>query len=352
MEWFTADPDGIHNGTFKFSHIHSLKTLESGSYWPQLRPFFFKPEYQRIRYSILGKSASKPPRRIAVSVRGASKAGELDVAFVSDHLAARMSIADQGLPDYCLTSVTSGQLTFATAGSSRHDIDPATGLIYRGSPDMTLSSAGPQERIAIWIPHASMKQRLCAFLDAPVDNDVEFGPIFDWNAPSSQGLCQLVRLMMIELRSSKPTVLGNASANKSFADLLIYTLLRSVKHNFSEQIERPNATPSPKILRNAENYIRENIQEPIALHEVAAAAGCSVRCLQLAFRKFKQTTPLLAIRQIRLEAAHKALRSGDSAETLTSVAQRFGFSNLGRFKRFYEATFGEAPIGTKVRRGE
>ena len=78
--------------------------------------------------------------------------------------------------------------------------------------------------------------------------------------------------------------------------------------------------------------------------------GCSVRSLQLGFRRFRETSPLLAIRQARLEAAHDAMCSGTAGSTVTEVAQRFGFANAGRFTRLYQAAFGERPVEV-LRRG-
>ena len=340
MEWLPTDGNGSFGNGFKLAEIKDLEDLESGSYWPQLYPYFVKPEFHRIRYSILGSARSLPS---AVSVRGASKAGELEVALVSDSLAAKMSITGEGLPDYCLTIVGQGQLTYASEGKTAYSIDRTTGLIYRGSPDTDLSSAGPQERMAIWIPHASVMQRLSALLDAPVQGDVCFHPAFEWRVQATTSLRHLVSLLVNELQASAPTILGNESANRSFADLLIYTLLRSVAHNYSGQVERTKTEATPGILKRAEAYIRAHVEDTIALHEVAAAAGCSVRCLQLTFRKFRDTTPLLAIRRFRLEAAREALCSSDAEATLTAVAHRFGFSNAGRFTRFYRSAFGVPP---------
>jgi AraC-like DNA-binding protein len=56
------------------------------------------------------------------------------------------------------------------------------------------------------------------------------------------------------------------------------------------------------------------------------------------------------MRQFRLEAAREALRSGDPQVTLTTIAHRFGFSNPGRFTRFYKAAFGELPLEVISRR--
>lgn len=97
----------------------------------------------------------------------------------------------------------------------------------------------------------------------------------------------------------------------------------------------------------AENFIRIRAQagrQPVALREVAATAGCSVRVLQHAFRRCRNTTPVAAIRQARLDAARQALARGEpGAATVGEVARRYGFTNPGRFARLYKAAFGLSP---------
>jgi AraC-like DNA-binding protein len=337
-----TDPSGHPERGFKLARIRSLQELEGGTYWSQLQPYFLKADFQRLRYSIQERTHGRLAAAETVSVRGASGAGEFDVAFVGDRLAATLTIAEAGLPDYCLTLIGQGELVYKGAVGPPVPIDEKVGLIYRGRPGTTLAATGMHQRVAIWIPQSSLTQRLSALLDAPVSTDVEFQPAFEWGAPRWQTLRHLVGLFMIELQAPVPSALGSEAARRSFADLLIYTLLNSVSHTHSALLERPSARIAPGTLRRAESYIRAHVEEPIALHEVAAAAGCSVRSLQHAFRDFQETTPLLAIRYARLEAARAALRSG-GAVTITEIAHRFGFSNPGRFTRLYRTAFGETP---------
>jgi AraC-like DNA-binding protein len=350
MDGLLAGSGGTPPRAFKLARIGQLDDLEGGTYWPQLRPHFLKPEYRHLRYSIQERSREIQPAPGPVSLRGASGAGELDVAFIADRLRANLTITGSGLPDYCLTIVSRGGLICTGASRSALEVDERVGLIYRGRPGTTLAAAGDHERLALWIPEASLKQRLAALLGGPVTGDVIFSPVFDWEAPAVQSLRHLIRLLVDELGSPASSFLGSEPASRSFTDLLIYTLLRSVPHSHSEQLERPGSFALPGTLRRAEAYIRAHVEEPIALHEVAAAAGCSVRSLQLSFRHHRETTPLLAIRQARLEAARTALCSGEAGATITEVAHRFGFANPGRFTRLYRAAFGEAPAEV-LRRG-
>ena len=94
--------------------------------------------------------------------------------------------------------------------------------------------------------------------------------------------------------------------------------------------------------------MEDNATKPIGLTDVAAATGVSARALQLAFRRFRDTTPMARLRALRLELAREDL-ARDGA-TVTSVAVACGFGSLGRFAADYKARFGEPPSET-LRRG-
>ena len=325
--------------------VGDLQELESGAYWPQLQPHFLKPQFRLLRYRIQEKAGEERTRGASFSIRGASGVGELDVAYVADRLAATLTIAGSGLPDYCLTAVSRGAVECTGMPGARAvlEIDEKVGLIYRGVPGTSLSATGDHERLAVWIPTASLSQRLAALLDGPITKDLAFEPVFDWGSAPVQSLKRLLRLMVEELGSPAPFA-GSDVASRSFTDLLLYTLLRAVPHNHSERLARAGSPAVPGIVRRAEAYVRAHVEESIALHEVADAAGCSVRSLQLGFRRFRETTPLAAIRHARLEAVQEALRSGEAGGTVAELALRFGFTNPGRFAHLYKAAFGESPL--------
>jgi AraC-like DNA-binding protein len=222
------------------------------------------------------------------------------------------------------------------------DSSRTTGLIYRGLPGTHLSATEDHERLAIWIPARSMQERLAALLGEPGNEDVAFDPLIDWESRPGQGIRRLVWLLNEEL-SSPHSFAQSDIACRSFTDLLLYTLLQSQPNNYSLRLARPAGFPVPGIVHRAEQFIRSRAGQPIALHEVADAAGCSVRSLQLGFRQFRDTTPAAAIRQARLEAVRQVLAFGGSSGTVTEVAHQYGFTNPGRFSGHYKAAFGVSP---------
>src|SRR4051812_19228225 len=91
---------------FRLVRIGDLEELECGAYWPRLQPHFFKPDFKLPRHRIQERAGADRTPREPFSARGASGVGELDVAYSADRLAATLTIAEAGSPDYCLTAVS------------------------------------------------------------------------------------------------------------------------------------------------------------------------------------------------------------------------------------------------------
>ena len=84
--------------------------------------------------------------------------------------------------------------------------------------------------------------------------------------------------------------------------------------------------------------------------EICDALGISQRTLSRAINAVHGTTPTRYLRRMRLAAARQALVSKEVAGgTVTEIALRFGFHELGRFAAEYRAIFGESPSETLQR---
>jgi transcriptional regulator GlxA family with amidase domain len=103
-------------------------------------------------------------------------------------------------------------------------------------------------------------------------------------------------------------------------------------------------------VKRAEEFFRANAAEAVTIEMVAQAAGCSVRALQLAFRQFRNITPMEALRRIRLEQAREEIARPDRSRSVIEVAAKFGFTNPGRFSDQYKRAFGQLPSEALRRR--
>jgi transcriptional regulator GlxA family with amidase domain len=107
----------------------------------------------------------------------------------------------------------------------------------------------------------------------------------------------------------------------------------------------------PRTLRRAIAYVDDHAHEDISVADIAAAANVTIRALQHAFRRHRDTTPMGYVRLVRLRQAHQELLATDptSGVTVTEVAARWGFFHPGRFARYYREIHGNSPYQTLLR---
>lgn len=76
--------------------------------------------------------------------------------------------------------------------------------------------------------------------------------------------------------------------------------------------------------------------------ELAALSGVSLRSLQAGFRRFVGVSIGAYQRQIRLERARADILK-DPSIPIEDIALRWGFTNAGRFSRYFKAAYGIFP---------
>ncbi|MGR3759894.1 AraC family transcriptional regulator [Roseobacteraceae bacterium NS-SX3] len=133
---------------------------------------------------------------------------------------------------------------------------------------------------------------------------------------------------------------------------LILGLLQSQPSNISHFFDAAVPEVAPVQLRRAQEHILQNLGEALTVGGIAAAAGCSIRSLQLAFQTHLDCTPIEYLRDRRLDLAHYLLQSADPETPVRSIAYDCGFSHLGRFAQAYRSRFGQPPSATLGTRPE
>lgn len=134
-------------------------------------------------------------------------------------------------------------------------------------------------------------------------------------------------------------------ARKLYENAIAVSLLLGVPSNVSDLIRRTDDAIAPAQLRRAQEFMRHGVHEVIGIDDIARAAGCTPRNLQLTFRRVIGTSPMRYLRQLRMEDARRRIQSTD--ESATAIAMSLGFNNLGRFSKDYRTLFGELPSRTR-----
>lgn len=130
---------------------------------------------------------------------------------------------------------------------------------------------------------------------------------------------------------------------------LLLTLLESAPHNQSSRLTMKTGEACPKFVNRAIDYMHYNADRPILLSDIAESCCTSARNLQIAFKKYKNTTPMRYLRMIRLARAHSDIVLLSRSETWQAVATKWGFNDALLFAKYYQQTYQELPSQTLLR---
>lgn len=100
-------------------------------------------------------------------------------------------------------------------------------------------------------------------------------------------------------------------------------------------------------VEQVEAYMRANIAAPMRVSTLCQIVGLSERGLREAFYRVHGISPKQWMLAERLQSARRTLTNrGVAPISVTGVATRFGFYELGRFAASYKEAFGETPSVT------
>jgi AraC-like DNA-binding protein len=193
------------------------------------------------------------------------------------------------------------------------------------------------EQLIMRIDPASLSDDTASLIGAETSVSLASGPMRAWKE-------------QLKLVASSGDLLNIAAQNPTVGahveSLLIGLLCgHDARHGVASQ-----PAIAPQFVRRAEEFMAANLAAPIQLPEIAGAAGVPVRTLSEGFLRFRHTSPINLLRQMRLERAHQLIRETTLELRVATIALDCGFNHLGRFAQSYRERFGELPSETPRRR--
>jgi AraC-like DNA-binding protein len=277
-------------------------------------------------------------------------AGAMCLSRIADGRATVMTMQPPGLDAYCISVMERGASRLTPAGSARErGAGPGTSMIYHGEPGTQFASSDTSVRYNLWINGGLVREKLSELLEGRPVGSLQFEPLFDDRRGAGASIRRMLGFLFTELAHSD-CLLSNGIALQGFQVWLVQSLLLGLRHSHSGQLAREEACAAPRNVRRAEELMRARARDPLTAADLALAAGCSVRALQAAFRRFRGTTPMSALRNVRLDLAREEIKRGESAVSVTQIAAEFGFSNPSRFTQLYRQSFGVSPAEALRRR--
>lgn len=201
-------------------------------------------------------------------------------------------------------------------------------------------------QLHVRIERHALERHLEGLLDGPVSGPVLFRPAMELSGAAASWAESVVALAR---DLDRPDGLaGNPLALAPWTDFVMTALLTAQPHNFSDRLE-DRATPYRRRgVSRAMDFIEANLDRPLTVTAIAAAAGLSARSLQRDFHECLGTTPMAYVQQSRMTRVHEELEAAElgSRVTVTDTALRWGFTHGPRFAAAYRQRYGVAPSQT------
>jgi AraC-like DNA-binding protein len=303
-----------------------------------------------MTYRLRNKDALQLQNEQTLSVQALRREGTLRVCYNSDLIGTDITLIGNGQPHlYCLMVMVSGAMELIKGPSGAATSQGTHGMIVQGLPGTRIRTTDNSARLVLWVEGGRLERVLTALIGEPPRQSLAFSTSIDWTTGPTAVVRRLMAYLIDELRDPQGMT-TDPVARETFTELLLQTILRRLEHNYTARLDRPAPTAIPHHLRRAETFMHESADHPITLADVAAAAGCSLGTLQTAFHRFRDTTALGALHDIRLQRIRQTLLTATESESTAAIARRFGFTNPTRLIAAYGRRFGERPSETRRRR--
>lgn len=262
---------------------------------------------------------------------------------VADSRATQISIRTPGVDAYCVSLVERGAGQLVQPGWPEPAVGNAEiGVIFDGEFRTRYAASDDSVRLILWISGQRLRERLEVLLDGQNVRSLAFQPVFDQTRGAGATVGHLLRFFFAELARSD-SLLANEIAIRTFEDSIALYLLLGLPHSHTPRLQQQRASAAPGTVKRAEEFMRANASTPLMIAEIAQAAGCSVRALQAAFKNFRRTTPMAALRRIRLDEARAEILRAGRDESIARIAAGHGFGTPSRFAQLFRRTYGVYP---------
>jgi AraC-like DNA-binding protein len=245
---------------------------------------------------------------------------------------------------YGISAPSVGLLNVRTG---RREVTATPEFAAVAGPDAQSAITGfemPHDRLTmVRIDRRTLERELGRIINDDVAGPIDFSPLLDLRTGRAAEWWRMVRALYGSA-GGPDGLAGNPLLSAHVAAMIMTGLLLATEHRYRAALEQDTAPVVPAVIRRAMEFIEDNAGMPITVPDVAAAVGASARTLQRGFREHSDSTPLAYLARVRLENAHQELRRADpETATVSAIAARWGFANLGRFAARYRAAYGVLP---------
>jgi AraC-like DNA-binding protein len=171
-------------------------------------------------------------------------------------------------------------------------------------------------------------------------------PLLITPAPAAIARLQRLHAAAADLAENAPEIIANPDAARGLEQALVEAMIACLggpDDHETSVAQRQHAL----VMRRFRRVVEENPEQPLYVPDICKAIRVSERTLRMCCQEHLGMAPKRYLLLRRMHLVRRALREAASdATSVTDIATRYGFWQLGRFAVEYQALFGESPSAT------
>jgi AraC-like DNA-binding protein len=282
--------------------------------------------------------------RFAASLHGV-RLRDVSLLHVDLGIAATLDIPCMG-PYFAVHMPTNGRAV-CTHDGGEFEANPVRAVVTSPGMSLTMQFAYDSPQLILRIEQEALVRHLTRMLGGSLNQPIVFEPEMDLTTDIAMRWTGAIQLMHAEVYY-KDSLVARGQGIGSLEELLMSTLLLLQPSNHHDHLVLPIEQAGRRVVREALDFMEAHLRDKITMADVARGVHMSIRAVQQGFREELGTTPMLYLRDRRLERARADLTDGLPSDgvTVTEVAERWGFHHLGGFAVLYRKRWGESPSET------
>ncbi|MPW05332.1 helix-turn-helix domain-containing protein [Paraburkholderia sp. CNPSo 3155] len=274
------------------------------------------------------------------------KIGGLGVGFMS--YGGEITINPSQFDGFYLIQIPLCGSECIVRGSEVTYTSSSVGSVLNAGQQIQLVHGENTEKLILRIERDLLERQAAQYLGHRGPKQVEFDTAMPLDTAVGQRWARTVSWLIDYLGGEN--IPNSPLIDAQIEQMMVSLLLASQHSNLSEGRIGDERMVAPAFVRRAEAFIEENAHKPIAVSDIAEHVGVSTSSLYTGFRKYRNSSPMIFLKEVRLQRVREQLLSCNAGQvTVTSVAHQWGFAHLGHFATDYKRRFGESPSETLAR---
>lgn len=203
-------------------------------------------------------------------------------------------------------------------------------------------------KLVVRFDRAALEQHAASLFGHGLYGPLRFHPMMDLDHPSCVAWRNSALHTFDELRRS-PQVFELPLIREQLEQGLMTMLLTWQPHDLRDRLVGSTPPVLPRHVKLACDYMQAHADQPITVELLAELTGVSGRSLFAGFDRFLGVSPMRYLRELRMAHVRQDLLDPLQPRSVTEVAMRWGFFQLGRLAIDYRKRYGESPRDTLMR---